>query len=245
MNRIELIQEVFKNTNFENYLEIGCHKGLSFLPVKAKYKFGVDPSFKISTTQKLKWILKVPSNINNKYFEETSDDFFLKREEELKKIKQLDVVLVDGLHTYRASLQDVLNSLKYLNTKGMIIMHDCYPPFKAAALPTDNYPSLEEQKGVQGWTGQWCGDVWKTIVYLRKSMPQLVDACVIDTDYGLGYVRPKGKIDGNKLIIDEKLYAEIDQLTYDDLARDPQLMINIKSADYTETIIKDMGKLNK
>ena len=47
MNRIELIQEVFKNTNFENYLEIGCHKGLSFLPVKAKYKFGVDPSFKI------------------------------------------------------------------------------------------------------------------------------------------------------------------------------------------------------
>jgi len=244
MNRIELIQEVFKKTNFKNYLEIGCHKGLSFLPIKARYKFAVDPQFQIPTTRKLKWLSRVPYNINNKYFEETSDDFFLKREAQLKKIKQLDVVLIDGLHTYRASLKDVLNSLKYLNKQGMIIMHDCYPPFKAAALPTDNYPSPEEQKGVEGWTGQWCGDVWKTIVYLRKSLPDMVDACVIDTDYGLGYVRLKGKIERNKLIIDEKLFAEIDQLTYDDLAKDPQLMINIKSAEYTETIIEDMANLN-
>lgn len=90
----------------------------------------------------------MPCNINNKYFEETSDDFFLKREDHLKKVKQLDVMLIDGLHTYRASLKDVLNSLKYLNEKGMIVMHDCYPPFKADALPTDNYPTPEEQKGV-------------------------------------------------------------------------------------------------
>ena len=245
MNRIELIQEVFKNTDFKNYLEIGCHKGLSFLPIKARYKFAVDPQFQIPTTRKLKWLTRVPSNINNKYFEETSDDFFLKREDHLKKIKQLDVVLIDGLHTYRASLKDVLNSLKYLNKQGMIVMHDCYPPFKAAALPTDNYPTPEEQKGVEGWTGQWCGDVWKTIVYLRKSMPEMVDACVINTDYGLGTVRPKGKIDPGKLIIDEKLFAEIDQLTYDDLAKDPQLMINMKSAEYTETIIEDVAKLKK
>lgn len=243
MNRIELIQEVFKNTDFKNYLEIGCHKGLSFLPIKAKYKFGVDPSFKISTSRKLKWLLKVPSNINNKYFEETSDDFFLKRKAELKELEHLDVVLVDGLHTYRASLNDVLNSLKYLNTRGMIVMHDCYPPFKAAALPTSNYPSLEEQKGVEGWTGQWCGDVWKTIVYLRKRLGQKVDACVIDTDYGLGFVRPKAKIEDRELIIDEKLYTEIDQLTYDDLAKNPQLMIDLKNAQYAETIIKEMTNL--
>lgn len=75
-------------------------------------------------------------------------------------------------------------------------------------------------------------------------MPELVDACVIDTDYGLGTVRPKGKIDPSKLIIDEKLFAEIDRLTYDDLAKDPQLMINIQNAEYTETIIEDMARMN-
>ena len=231
MNRIELIQEIFQKTNFKNYLEIGCNEGRSFLPVKARHKLAVDPFFKIPTTLKLKWLFKVPSNINNKYFQETSDDFFLKREEHLKEINHLDVVLVDGLHTFRASLNDVLNSLKYLNNKGIIIMHDCLPPHKAAALATKDYPNSEEQKGVEGWTGQWCGDVWKTIVYLRKNLPDMVDACVIDTDYGLGIVRPKGKIENKELIIDEKLYSEIDKLTYENLSENPQLMINLKSSD--------------
>lgn len=240
MNRITLIKEIFQKTDFKNYLEIGCRDGHSFLRIKAKYKMAVDPCFKISKRRKIKWLFKVPQNINNKYFEEKSDDFYLKRKAHLNKIGQLDVVLVDGLHTFRASLKDVLNSLKYLNNSGIIIMHDCLPPNMGAALPTKDYPNEEEQNAVEGWTGEWCGDVWKTIVYLRKNLLELIDTCVIDTDYGLGIVRPKGKIENGSLIIDEKSFSDIDKLGYDELIQDTKSMLNLKSSDYTKTIIENI-----
>jgi len=238
MNRIELIKEIFSVTNFRYYLEIGCHAGRSFLPVKARHKIAVDPSFKIPRLRKLVWLLKVPSNINNRYFEETSDDFFSKRK---NIIGQLDVVLVDGLHTYRGALSDVLNSLKFLNTKGIIIMHDCFPPHKAAALSTTNYPTEEERNGVEGWNGQWCGDVWKSIVYLKRKLAASVDVCVIHTDYGLGIVRIKGKIDPLKLVIDEKLFSEIDHLTYDFLIENQQATIDLKRPEYAQKLILEMA----
>lgn len=240
MDRITLIQEIFKNTGGEKYLEIGCQKGRSFLPVKAKYKTAVDPCFKITLTRKLKWLLKLKENIHNKYFEETSDDFFMKREKHLNKMGKLDVVLVDGLHTFRASLKDVLNSLRYLDQKGIIIMHDCLPPHKAAALPTKSFPNTEEKKAAEGWTGEWCGDVWKTIVYLSKALPGLVDVYVINTDFGLGIVRPKREIDPHSLSINEEVFYEVDKLTYEDLMMAPELLLNLKDPEYTKTIITGM-----
>ena len=81
MNRIELIQEIFKNTNFEYYLEIGCRKGRSFLPVVAKHKIVVDPAFAIPLLRKLRWGYLVPENANNQYFEEESEVFFEKRKD--------------------------------------------------------------------------------------------------------------------------------------------------------------------
>lgn len=47
MNRTQLIQEIFKKTNFTGYLEIGCLKGKSFLPEREKNKTSVDAVFKM------------------------------------------------------------------------------------------------------------------------------------------------------------------------------------------------------
>lgn len=240
MNRIDLIQEIFKKTKFQNYLEIGCSKGLSFLPIKAKHKTAVDPFFQIKIKHKIKWLIKVPENINNTFFEEESDTFFRNRKKYLENLGKLDVVLVDGLHTFRAALNDVLNSLKYLNNDGIIIMHDCYPSHKAAAAPTKLFPTLEEQKGIEGWTEEWCGDVWKAIVYLRKNFSDSLDVSVINIDYGLGIVKPKCKIDTKDLIINEASFMEIDKLTYEDLVQDPKAMLSLKDPEYTTTIIKEM-----
>lgn len=245
MDRIKLIQEIFQRTNFQNYLEIGCQSGVSFLPIKAKYKTAVDPIFRISNKKKLKWLIKEPKNYYNKYFEEESDVFFSKRNAYFEKVGQFDVVLVDGLHIFRASLNDVLNSLKYLNNNGIIIMHDCYPPHKAAALPTRIFLSEAEQKEVEGWTSEWCGDVWKTIVYLRKKLHELLNVYVINTDYGLGIVRPKRKIDEKQLTIDEKLFSEIDRLTYEELLQNAKSMLNLKESEYTMTIIDEITAHNK
>ena len=240
MNRIELIQEIFKKTPFKNYLEIGCYSGVSFLPIKAKNKIAVDPSFKIAFKYKLKWLLKEPRNFNNKYFEETSELFFSKRKAFLERIGALDVILIDGLHTFQNSLNDVLNSLEYLNNNGIIILHDCFPPHKAAALPTKTYPSIEEQESVEGWTDDWCGDVWKTIVYLRKNLGELLNICVLNTDYGLGLIRPKSKVVINNLVVNEKSFSEIDKLTYDELIQDPESLVNLKETDYASTITNEI-----
>jgi hypothetical protein len=71
-------------------------------------------------------------------------------------------------------------------------------------------------------------------------MPDMVDALVVNTDYGLGIVRLKSAIDQMQLNIDESLFAEVDHLTYKQLAIDPQLMIGLKEPEYTEVIIKEM-----
>ena len=54
----------------------------------------------------------------------TSDDFFAKNQILLSENK-LDLTFIDGLHTYKQSLQDTLNTLKHLDEKGIIVLHDC------------------------------------------------------------------------------------------------------------------------
>ncbi len=241
MNRVTLIQNIFQRADFPNYLEIGALSGNTFLQIKAKYKTAVDPNFNIPFEKKVKWLIKEPRNFNNKYFEEESDSFFAKRKMYLEKIGSLGVVLVDGLHTFRASLNDVLNSLKYLDKNGVIVMHDCYPSNEAAALPTKLFPTEQEQKSAKGWTGEWCGDVWKTIPYLLENLHNLLEVCVLNCDHGLGIVRIKNKIKEEDLVIIESQFSKINQLTYKDFEKNTESLLNLKPADYAETILSKIS----
>ena len=238
MNRIKLIRKIFKKEGFNTYLEIGTETGGSFFPIWAKNKIAIDPEFKIKTGKKLRWLIKNPHNFFNHYFEETSDSFFQNHASIISSMGGLDVALVDGLHTYRAALQDVLNSLEHLNNDGIIILHDCYPPSEAAALPTKFFPSKEEQK-VNGWNGTWCGDVWKSIVYLKNHLGAELEVCVIDTDLGLGIVRKKS-LATIPVKIDEKAFSEIDKLTYSDLMKDPVQLLDLKPVNHTAELLSSL-----
>ncbi|MCL6261442.1 class I SAM-dependent methyltransferase [Aquiflexum sp. TKW24L] len=245
MDRIQIIQEIFSKTGFTNYLEIGCQTGKSFLPIRAKNKTAVDPVFKIPIGRKLKNLIKWPSNKHNRYFTEESDAFFANHKDYLKQLGHLDVVLVDGLHNFRTSLNDVLNSLEYLNPKGLILMHDCYPPNAAAAFPAEFFPTDEEIKNLKGWTGEWCGDVWKSVAYLIQKYPDLLETGVINTDYGLGFVMPKSGFKERNFKIDEKLFAEIDKLTYEDMMKNPKETINLKEVGYAGKMISKIASASK
>lgn len=239
MKRLQIIQEIFLNSNFNTYLEIGCYRGKTFFPVKAKYKIAVDPFFHVLFIKDaFLWSLKAPNNIKNKYFQLESDLFFSKKKLFLKKIKPIDVVLIDGLHTFETSLNDVVNSILYLNKNGLIIMHDCLPPNKGAAIPTKYFPTPEEQSKEESWTGAWCGDVWKTIIYLLRCHSELLEVCVINTDNGLGIVRFKEGVENHNIKIDKEEFSKINDLTYDDLINDVENLLNLKPSEYASFLIE-------
>lgn len=111
----------------------------------------------------------------------TSDNFFK------QNTKFYDVIFIDGLHIAEQVTRDIYNSLTFLNKNGMIVLHDCNPK--------EEWYQVEVYKG----GGIWTGTVWKAIALLRISDPN-VNICVVDTDHGIGIIRP-----GNQKLFNAKV----------------------------------------
>lgn len=230
MLRTDVIQMFLDLKENSSYLEIGVKDGDNFFPLKASSKTAVDPKFVFTLKSRFRWMYKNHSNLTARYFEITSDQYFEKPE---VKIKKMDVVFIDGLHTYQQSLRDVLNSLTILKDNGVIIMHDCNPPHAAAAYPSES-PATAALAGLSGWNGEWCGDVWKTICYLRSTRADL-RSFVLDTDYGLGIIT-KGDADEMLNISEESISV----MTYDDLVKDREKLIGLRNKEYLFEFMKTL-----
>ncbi len=143
-----------------HYLEIGVSRGASFLPIRAKAKWGVDPAPLMTAEEcrKLRWraLLKLR---DERVFWMTSDEFF--RQAGWLRRRGIDVALIDGLHTYEQALRDVLNTLEYLKPGGVIVLHDCNPATELAATPAESYEEMQAR--IPGFGGDWNGDVWKVV----------------------------------------------------------------------------------
>ena len=100
--RSEIIKKIIDKKKYESYLELGCDKDSNFSKIKIKNKIGVD--------SKLGGTLKM-----------TSDEFFENNE------IYFDCIFIDALHIYEQVRKDILNSVKFLNAHGIIIIHDCLP----------------------------------------------------------------------------------------------------------------------
>ncbi|MCH4821594.1 class I SAM-dependent methyltransferase [Gramella lutea] len=233
MDRLKVLQELIDQNGYQKYLEIGVHKGFVFLELKCPKKVAIDPKFQIDFHYKLKKLFKRPYNFRNKYFEMTSDKFFIEHKKFIKAFGAFDLVFVDGLHTFEGSLKDVLNSLNYLHEDGCVVVHDCFPPRKAAATPANSYQEVNLLKP-DGWNGLWCGDVWKTIVYLKKLYKDELEVLVLDTDFGLGIIKPKnGPV--KDLEINQEVFLQINDLDYDYLLTNPNEIIGLRNKNYLFT----------
>ena len=127
--RWDMIEYLIKKNNYKKYLEIGCDRNQLFSRINIQNKVGVDPAS--------------GGNVR-----ETSDNFFEKNKD------MFDIIFIDGLHIYEQVKKDILNSIKYLNDEGVILIHDCLPDSMA-------------KQAVPRYKMQWNGDVWKAIVDLR------------------------------------------------------------------------------
>ena len=167
-NRIELIKYMIENKNYKKYLEIGCHNDEVFNKISIE-KIGVDP-------------------VSGGNFRGTSDEFFKKNK------SNFDCIFIDGLHEYKQVKRDILNSIKFLENDGIIILHDCLPP------------SIDRQR-VPRTRYTWNGDVWKAIVEVRTWSH--VDTYTILSYQGLGIIQKKYNSD----ILNLKI-TNFDKLSY-------------------------------
>ena len=153
-SRLDLINYVIKKNKYNKYLEIGCHNNDVFDQIRIK-KIGVDP-------------------ISGGNFRGTSDKFFE------QNTSNFDCIFIDGLHEYDQVKKDIINSIKFLNKNGIIILHDCLPP------------SITHQR-VPRTRYSWNGDVWKAIVEARTWRD--VDTYTVLSDQGLGIIKNKNNTD--------------------------------------------------
>lgn len=222
MYRCDVIQEIIDRKKARTYLEIGMSSGDNFFRVKAAHKIAVEPVAEC-----------VPRNVYCKGAECyicTSDAYFADAVEDTR----FDVVFIDGLHTHAQSLKDVMNSLCHLNENGVIVMHDCNPPSESAAYPAESPEQAAADRSVdEGWF-PWCGDVWKTICYLR-SQKQDLSVFVLDCDFGLGVVT-RGKTEGCLELSQEQL----NEMTYKDLANNRESLLNLKREDHLFEFLGDL-----
>ncbi len=204
-----------------NYLEIGVSQGESFMPVRARRKWGVDPGYSLSRRRLVKLWLRVGAwGSWFRLFRMTSDDFFARHGRLLTR-RGVDVALLDGLHTYAQTLRDMLSTLEHLTPDGVVVIHDCNPATELAATPAESYEAMLEH-GLDGRHGNWNGDVWKVIVHLRSLRPDL-ETVVLDCDHGVGVVRRKPG--GTAL----RLSAEqIGKMTFADLKADRAALLGLK-----------------
>ncbi len=147
-SRFEIIQNIITQQKYNNYLEIGCDRNENFSKINIQNKVGVDP-------------------LRGGTLRMTSNDFFK------NNIKKFDLIFLDGLHTYEQTIKDIDNSLKILNDRGVILIHDC--------LPKKIWNQI-----VPRMYGHWNGDVWKAIVHSRTYNHADTYTCI--ADHGLGII---------------------------------------------------------
>ena len=232
MNRVAVVQKIIDNKKAKTYLEIGVLAGDTFLRIKIRNKWGVDPNFEIEPLKKFRYYFKNPFNIFSEYFNMNSDTFFAKEDARLAGCG-VDVALIDGLHTFAQSLKDVKNTLKYLNKNGVIILHDCNPLSEAAAIPAKSISEVQKMNPPD-FTGVWNGDVWKTIFYLRSTRKDL-RVFVLDCDFGLGIITRETPENMLKYSAEE-----IRNISYHDLSKDRQSLLNLKGVSYFKEFLKRM-----
>lgn len=224
-HRLNFISQLITQYSYRTYLEIGVFFGGVFFQVRAEKKVAVDPEFQFGFFKKFKRMLRNGTNIKAKFIEKTSDDFFAQDAAAVFAGTGVDIALIDGMHEFAFVQRDIENTLPYLADNGVIILHDCNPPSAAEAV------SFKEWRSRPSIT-KWNGDVWKSIVYLRSTRPDLT-VFTLDCDEGLGFI-VKGKAE-NMLDFTRE---QIEAFTYDDLAANRASWLDLKDPSYFHSFFK-------
>ena len=197
MTRTDIINHLIEVKGYKKYLEIGVqYPESNFLKVDAEFKVGVEP-YPVGDWQERGIVQK------------TSDNFF----ELIPSNETFDIVFIDGLHTREQCLIDIHNSLNHLSEGGCILVHDC--------LPTEEYQTTTEDNG-----REWTGDVYKSIVDIKRE--DGLQVWTIDTDWGVGFIRR------NPNCVGETIDREVNFELYTQFRNQ---LLNVKSVEEWKSLV--------
>jgi predicted O-methyltransferase YrrM len=157
------------------YLEIGVAEGETLRLARCA-SIAIDPEMHVAQD-----VVGVkPSCL---LFQTTSDAFFAQHDPVRLLHRPIDFAFLDGMHWYEYLLRDFANTERCCEPNSVIALHDC--------VPTDIYMTRrdrwdETQQRLAPSPGSWTGDVWKTLLLLRRYRPDLEIHC-FDSD-GTGLV---------------------------------------------------------
>jgi hypothetical protein len=182
------------------YIEIGVWEGQSLrLAQPSTTAIGIDPNPRVGGD--------LPGHI--RVVRETSDEFFARRDvrHELGG-RAVELSFIDGMHQFEFALRDFINLEACSEESALILLHDCYPLDAMSAGPT---PPAE--------TDFWTGDIWRTVLALRRHRPDLEVVTLACPPSGLGLVRSLNP--GSRVLQDR--YEEIveEMLAYDFASFEP------------------------
>ncbi|MDE5833278.1 MAG: class I SAM-dependent methyltransferase [Desulfovibrio sp.] len=204
------INRLAKRLPAKTYLEIGVFKGETFVDVAIPEKTAVDPAFNFDVS-----VYKNDKNI--RALEVTSSDFFKTLREEKAKtgISPLyDIIFLDGLHTFRQTFHDFLDTMPYSHPETIWIFDDTAPYDPFCAIP--NQRISYRYRAAFGIGGKpWHGDVFKCVFAIHDFYPFFSYATV----YGVG--NPQTVVWRTQKASDRvRLFGDMEQisrLTYFDL----------------------------
>lgn len=177
-NYLNVLRDVHAWLKPRNYLEIGVNRGKALLLAEC-VSIAVDPKFIINED-----VIKNKPQCH--FFQKTSDEFFSDNNPRSLFNANIHLSFLDGLHEYECLLRDFMNVEKFSDTDSIIIMHDC--------VPTDIFMARRHQhdqeiRKLTPTPASWTGDVWKTIVALKKFRPDLKILSFDAAPTGLVFIR--------------------------------------------------------
>lgn len=161
--RWDVINEVLRLLGGQSYLEIGVASGESMRQVRARAKWGVDPSPTPEGAVACSVLVREPSDL-----------FFALLREGSFGPPSFDVAFVDGLHHAVQAYRDIVSAIEVAGARAVIVH--------------DSSPTTEAMQRVPAVQGEWTGDVWKAIAQLRAEGKHTVRT--VDADYGVAIVLP-------------------------------------------------------
>ena len=205
-----LLRRIHQHRRPELYVEIGVHEGHSLAFVQPGTRtVGIDPEPKVADPPPGCTVVA-----------QTSDAFFA--DPSALHGQPIDLAFADGLHWWEQTLRDFANLELHSSPDGVILIHDCNP--------IDEVTAARERT-----TAVWSGDVWKTVVALRRYRPDLTVTTADVEPTGLAIVTGLDSTNTTLFERYDEIVSRIDQLGWGDIeTADRTDLLGLVPGDWTE-----------